>query len=183
MAAAAATDVVALINQRDSHLAIWHVVIEPSWPMGRLCGAWVDTIAPALYVQRYLLPIRDHLSEDLAYLRHGSAGTLDANSTREAVVEAIGKLDAQHRDSPTKAGKPRAPISWPQVPDPLDWTTLPAPPRGVVDNPLTGETIAVATWVSVLADVWSSVETIRLSRDHLANGDTMARPMPVTLRR
>lgn len=34
-------DVVALINNQGNRLAIWHVVIDPSWPMGRLCGAWV----------------------------------------------------------------------------------------------------------------------------------------------
>ena len=35
-------DTVALINSRDDRLAVWHVVIDPGWPMSRLCGAWID---------------------------------------------------------------------------------------------------------------------------------------------
>lgn len=175
-------DVVALINKDSDRLAIWHVVIDPSWPMSRLCGAWVDTVAPALYAQRYLLPFGDRLPDDLAHLATDSAGALDANATREAIATVIDKLEARHKDSPTKAGKPRAPITWPRLPAPLDWATLPAPPRGVADDPLTSETIAVANWMSQLADAWSSIEVIRLARDYLADNDVAARPMPVVLR-
>lgn len=176
-------DVVALINKRDDRLAIWHVVIDPSWPMGRLCGAWVDTVAPALYAQRYLLPFGDHLSDELTHIEGSSAGMFNANGTRDSIAAIIEKLDAQHKDSPTKAGKPRAPIVWPRLPEPLDWSTLPAPPRGVADDPLTSATIAAAGWVSRLADTWKSVEVNRLSRDYLADGDTTPRAMPVVLRR
>lgn len=175
-------DVVALINKHGDRLAIWHVVIDPSWPMGRLCGAWVNVVAPALYQQRYLLPFADQLPEDLTDIAASSAGTFDANATRDAIIAMIEKLDARHKDSPTKAGKPRAPITWPRVPTPLDWANLPAPPRGVADDPLTSETIAVAGWVSQLAVVWSSIEVIRLSRDYLADDDVTPRPMPVVLR-
>lgn len=176
-------DVVALINKHDDRLAIWHVVIDPNWPMGRLCGAWVDTVAPALYAQRYLLPFDDRLPEGLSHIEPSSAGMFDATGTRDAIAAIIEKLDAQHQDSPTKAGKPRAPISWPRLPEPLDWSALPAPPRGVADDPLTSTTIAVARWVAHLADVWSSVEVNRLARDYLADGDTTPEPMPVVLRR
>lgn len=175
-------DVVALINQRNDRLAIWHVVIDPNWPMSRLCGAWIDTVAPALYAKRYLLPFGYHMPNDHTDLEPASAGDFDANRTREVIAQTIDKLDAQHKDSPTKAGKPRAPITWPRLPDPLDWTTLPEPPRGVADDPLASETIAVARWVATLADAWSTTETLRLSRDYLANGDTLTRPMPVVLR-
>lgn len=175
-------DVVALINKHGDHFAIWHVVIDPSWPMGRLCGAWVDTLAPALYQQRYLLPFADRLPNDLAHLTTHSAGTLDANSTREEIASVIAKLDARHRESLTKSGKPRATIAWPRLPAPLDWSNLPAAPRGVADDPLTSETIAVAVWVAQLADAWSSIEVTRLSRDYLADGDVASRPMPVVLR-
>lgn len=175
-------DVVALINKQGDRLAIWHVVIDPSWPMSRLCGAWVDTVAPALYQQRYLLPFDERLPDELTHLTPESAGTLDANATREAVISVIDKLEARHKESLTKAGKPRAPITWPRLPAPLDWANLPAPPRGVADDPLTGETIAVAGWVSQLAAAWSSIEVIRLSRDYLADDDVTPRPMPVVLR-
>jgi hypothetical protein len=175
-------DVVALINKQGDRLAIWHVVVDPSWPMSRLCGAWVDTVAPALYQQRYLLPFDERLPDELTHLTPHSAGTLDSNATREAVVSVIDKLEARHKESPTKAGKPRAPITWPRLPAPLDWANLPAPPRGVADDPLTSETIAVADWVSQLAAAWSSIEVTRLSRDYLADDDVTPRPMPVVLR-
>lgn len=175
-------DVVALINKQGDHLAIWHVVIDPTWPMNRLCGAWVDTVAPALYAQRYLLPFDDQLPADLSDIAGASAGNLDANATREGMITKIVELDALHQDSPTKAGKPRTPITWPRVPAPLDWSNLPAPPNGVADDLLTSTTIAVATWVSRLADVWAEVEVQRLSRDYLADSDVSAQPMPVVLR-
>jgi len=174
-------DTVALINSRDDRLAVWHVVIDPGWPMSRLCGAWIDTLAPSLYAQRYLLPFGDTLPDSLADVRSSSAGLFDPNGTRDAVVAAIQKLEVRHKDSPTKAGKPRASISWPDVPDPLDWSALPAVPRGVVDDPLARDTIVAAMWVSDLADAWAKVEVIRLSRDHLSDGDVLARPMPVAV--
>lgn len=177
----AGVDVVAVVNKRDGRLAIWHVVIDPSWPMTRLCGAWVDIVEPSLCAQRYLLPFGGRLPTELAQHESFSAGVFDAAGTREAVIEAIRELDARHQDSPTKAGKARAPISWPRVPESLDWGSLPGPPRGVVEDPLTSETIAVARWLAQLADAWSSVEVLRLSRDYLADGDVTPRPMPVAL--
>lgn len=175
-------DVVAVINTHHNHLAIWHVVVDASWPMSRLSGAWVDTPDPGLGAQRYILPFRDRLPDELTHFQPSSAGQFDANGTRDAIAAVIDKLDAQHQQSPTKAGKARATLSWPNLPEPLDWAMLPEPPHGVADDPLTSETIAVARWVSRLADIWASVETTRLSRDYLADGDITARPMPIVLR-
>jgi hypothetical protein len=106
---------------------------------------------------------------------------IDPNATRDAVATVIDNLNTRHQDAPTKAGKPRATISWPPLPEPLDWTILPEPPRGVADDVLTRETIAVAGWISRLADAWSNTEVIRLSRDYLSDGDNVPRPMPVVL--
>ncbi|GJF09572.1 hypothetical protein NGTWS0302_14360 [Mycolicibacterium cyprinidarum] len=177
-------DVVALMNRHGQRLAIWHVVIEPEWPMGRLCGAWVDTAASSLCVQRYLLPLAGRIpDEEMAKLAADSAGVLDPDSTRDAVAHAIAELDARHKDSPTKSGAARAPVSWPRLPEPLDWAAIPDPPRGVVEaDPLVRETIAVAHWVSDLATAWAGIETLRLARAHLVDGDTSPRPLPVTLR-
>ncbi|UCZ62881.1 hypothetical protein [Mycolicibacterium phocaicum] len=174
-------DTVALINCRGDRVAVWHIVIDPGWPMSRLCGAWIDALTPSLLVQRYLLPFGGTLPDSLADLRGSSAGTFDPNDTRDAIVADIEKLNARHEDSPTKAGKPRASILWPDVPAPLDWAALPAVPHGVVEDPLARETIAAAMWVASLADAWAKVEVIRLSRDHLSDGDSLARPMPVAL--
>lgn len=176
-------DVVALVNQQGKRTAIWHVVIDPAWPMSRLSGAWVDVVAPAMYAQRYLLPVGERIPANLAYLAAEDAGVVEPNATRDAIAAVIDQLTAQHLDNPTKAGKPRAPISWPQLPEHLDWTRLPNPPNGVADDPLTSETIALARWLSRLADAWSNTETIRLSRDYLSGDDSVPRRMPVVLRK
>jgi hypothetical protein len=70
-------------------------------------------------VWRYLLPFADRLSDELTHIEPSSAGMLDGHGTRDAVAAIIDKWDAQHKDSPTKAGKPRAPIAWPRLPEPL----------------------------------------------------------------
>jgi hypothetical protein len=41
--------------------------------------------------------------------------------------------------------------------------------------------IAVARWVADLAEAWSSVETARTSREHLAAGDVTPRLLPVAV--
>lgn len=176
-------DVVAITNNQRDRLAIWHVAINPSYPMSRLCGAWVNVLVPFLYVDRLLMPFEGHLTEDLATLEPDAAGIFDPNGTRDNVVARIAELDARHKNSPTKAGNPRAPIPWPRVPETLDWANLPEPPHGVADDPLTRATICVARWVSDLSDAWSSVEVHRLARRHLADGEVAPRPMPVVLTR
>lgn len=179
-----AADVVALMNRHGSRLAVWHVVIEPGWPMGRLCGSWVDTVAPSLYAQRYLLPLGGLIPDsEIEPFAPSSAGVIDANRTREAVAQEIAALDVRHKDSPTKSGAARAPIDWPRLREPLDLGAIPDPPRGVVkDDQLVRDTIVVAQWVSALAAAWAEVETIRLARPHLADGGTSPRPLPVVLR-
>lgn len=175
-------DVVALVKQQNDRTAFWHIVIDPTWPMSRLSGAWVDTVAPALYAKRLLLPFGGQMPDGLEHLEAESAGVLDPNATRDAVAAVIEELNAQHLNNPTKAGKPRAAISWPRVPEPLDWAHIPKPPRGVAEDSLTSESIAVATWVSRLADVWAEIEVIRVSRDYLSAGLKVQRPIPVVLR-
>ena len=117
----------------------------------------------------------------LAHLESDSAGVIDPNATRGAIAARISELEVLHTSSPTKAGKPRAPIPWPRLPARLDWDDLPHPPRGVVEDPLMSQTIAVARWVADLATVWSNVETNRLSREHLAGEESVAQAMPVVL--
>jgi hypothetical protein len=41
--------------------------------------------------------------------------------------------------------------------------------------------LAVARWVADLAEAWSSVETTRTSKEHLADGDLKLRLLPVDL--
>ena len=108
-------------------------------------------------------------------------GTVDLNVTLSAVGEVIAELDKKHRGSRTAAGKPRAPIGWPELPEQLDWAALPATPGGVNPDPFVAEVIAVAYWVTGLAEAWSAVETIRASREYLANGDVTTRLLPIKL--
>jgi hypothetical protein len=41
--------------------------------------------------------------------------------------------------------------------------------------------VAAANWVAALAEVWSRVETVRASKDHLTDGDRAARLLLVDL--
>jgi hypothetical protein len=104
---------------------------------------------------------------------------VDINATLAAIGDRASDLDALRRESKTAAGNARAPINWPKLPEPLDWAALPSPPRGVNPDPFVAETIAVTHWVADLAEVWSSVETARTSREHLAGGELEAKPLPV----
>jgi hypothetical protein len=117
----------------------------------------------------------------LTHLASASAGVIDVSATLAAVSEWLDKLVTQHESSRNARGKSRAPIKWPALPAPLDWTSPPSPTLGVVDDPFTASTIGVARWVADLADAWSAIETKRLSRKHLAAGDTQPRPLPVVL--
>lgn len=175
-------DVVALINRDDERFAIWHIVIGPGYPMSRLCGAWVNpTVNPSLLATRLLLPFGGRLADDLRQFQAASVGVFDPAATLDAISARIAELDARHKESLTKAGKPRAPLSWPSLPQALDWDNPPPPLPGVTDDPLTSATIGVARWIANLADAWASVEVNRLSREHLADGEVAPRPMPVVL--
>jgi hypothetical protein len=181
-------DVVAVVNADADRVAIWHVVVSPSYPMSRLCGAWVyaaaDPVATRvdnLVATRIILPFGGQLPDTLAYLASASAGVIDVSATFAAISERIAKLDKLHESSRNAVGKSRARIDWPPLPPALDWASPPSPPAGAVDEPFIRSTIGVARWVADLADTWSVIETKRLSREHLAAGDTRPQPLPVVL--
>jgi hypothetical protein len=171
-------DVVAVVNAVGDRVAVWHVVISPSYPLSRFSGAWTD-VSAGLVAGRLILPFDGQLPDALTYLEPVSAGVLDVSATLAAVSEVVADLDALHKSS--RVGKTRAPIDWPLPPQRLDWASPPAPPKGVVDDPFVAQTVGVARWVADLADTWSAIETKRLSREHLAGGDEGPRPLPVVL--
>lgn len=173
-------DVVAVVNADGDRIAIWHVVLRPSYPMSRLSGAWEHASA-GLVATRLILPFGGQMPNALTHLASASAGVIDVSATLAAVSQWLDKLVTLHESSRTARGKSRAPIEWPALPAPLDWTSPPSPPAGVVDDPFIASTIGVARWVAHLADAWSAIETKRLSREHLAAGDTQPRPLPVVL--
>lgn len=176
--------VVAVVHSTKDRTAIWHVDINTVMPMSRLCGAW-ETDDPKIWrnvlAQRLLLPVDDQMSGPVRKLVSSTAGVFDASATRNAVADVIADLDELHRSTPTAAGNARAPIQWPALPAALDWTNLPNPPVGVVDDEFVARTLTTAVWVGKLAQAWSAVETARTSREHLAGDQPNARPLPVGL--
>lgn len=177
-------DVIAIVRSDESASAVWHVDVAPSTPLMRLCGAWVSDEASVLRnvtAARIVLPFGGRLDKAAMDFTSTATGVVDLNDTLTMISEVIAELDDRHRASKTVAGNPRAPIRWPELPEPLDWTALPAPPRGVNPEPFVAEMIAVARWVADLAEAWSSVETTRTSKEHLADGDLTPRLLPVTV--
>jgi hypothetical protein len=177
------SSVVAVVNGDGDRTAVWHVAIGAPMPqMSRLCGAWVtdgDRPASAVVAARLFFPVGGQVPDAVADLVPASTGVFDMTATLAGISKCVDELDARHTASKTKAGKPHAPINWPKLPEALDWVALPDPPIGVVDDPLISTTIRVALWVAELADAWSAVETTRLQRKHLAEGDTSPSPLPV----
>jgi hypothetical protein len=177
-------DVIAITRSAGGVSAIWHVDISPATPLGRLCGAWVtddpDTWRKVL-AARLLLPFGGRVDESLAAVVDTTFGIVDVTATLATVSDRVAELDALHRASKTAAGNARAPIKWPDLPTPLDWVNLPSPQPGVNPEPFVAETIAAARWIADLADAWSSVETARISRKHLAGSDIELHPFPVAL--
>lgn len=177
-------DVIALFRYSEGASAVWHIDISPSTPLARLCGAWVTDDAYTLHnvlTARLLLPFAGRLDAEAASLADRAVGIVDPNATHASIRNRVSELDELHRESKTAAGSARAPISWPTLPEPLDWTTLPPTPRGVNPDPFVAETIAVARWLADLADAWSKIETARTSRQHLAAGDLITHALPVVL--
>jgi hypothetical protein len=173
-----------IIRSGETASAVWHVDVAPSTPLMRLCGAWVTNDVDVLrqvVAGRVILPFGGRLEDGATDLANSSAGVVDLSVTLSIISEVIAELDDKHRAAKTAAGNPRAPIKWPELPEPLDWTALPTPPRGVNPEPFVAEMLAVARWVADLAEVWSSVETARTSKEHLADGDVKLRPLPVDL--
>jgi hypothetical protein len=174
-------DVIAVFRYGEGASAVWHVDISPSTPLARLCGAWVAGDANTLrsvLAARLLLPFGGRLDKEAVLLADRAVGIVDPNATLASISNTISGLDALHRDSKTAAGNARAPITWPTLPQSLDWAALPSPPRGVNPDPFVSETIAVARWLADLAEVWSAIEVARTSRQHLAGGDLTHRPLP-----
>jgi hypothetical protein len=182
---AQSADLIALFRYGEGVSAVWHVDISPSTPLARLCGAWVADNCSTLrgvLAARLLLPFGGQLDREAALLADTAVGIVDPNATLASIGNRISELDVLHRESKTAAGKARAPINWPKLPEPLDWAALPSPPRGVNPDRFVAETIAVARWLAELAEVWSAVEVARTSRDHLAGDDLTSQPMPVALK-
>jgi hypothetical protein len=181
---AQSADLIALFRYSKDASAVWHVDINPSTPLARLCGAWVTSDVHTLQsvvAGRLLLPFGGRLTAQAGLLADGSDGIVDPNATLTSIRSIMSRLDALHCDSRTAAGKARAPITWPTLPEPLEWAALPSPPRGVNPDPFVAEMIAVAQWLADLADAWSAVEVARTSRAHLACGDLTIRPLPLSI--
>jgi hypothetical protein len=177
-------DLIAIIRSGETASAVWHVDVAPSTPLMRLCGAWVTNdpdVLRKVVVGRVVLPFGGQLEAEATDLAKAAVGVVDLNATLSMISDVIAELDEKHRGAKTAAGNPRAPIRWPQLPEPLDWTALPAAPRGVNPEPFVAEMLAVARWVADLAEAWSSVETARTSKEHLADGDLKLRLLPVDL--
>jgi hypothetical protein len=150
----------------------------------RLCGAWVTDDARVLRnvtAARIVLPFGGRLDRTAMEFTSTAIGVVDLSATLNIISEVIAGLDDKHRASKTAAGNTRAAVRWPKLPEPLDWTALPAAPRGITPNPFVAEMIAVARWVVGLAEAWSSVETTRTSKEHLAAGELTPRLLPVNL--
>ncbi len=177
-------DLIAILRSGEHASAVWHVDVGPSTPLMRLCGAWVtnDTkVLSNVLASRAILPFGGKLDARAKRLAKAAIGTVDLRATLTAVRGSISELDEQHSASKTPAGKDRAPINWPDVPQPLDWVALPSAPAGVNPGPFISEVIVVAQWLVNLAEVWSKVQTARTSRGHLAAGDLAPRPLPIVL--
>jgi hypothetical protein len=177
-------DLIAIVRSGESASAVWHVDVAPSTPLMRLCGAWVSDEVDVLRnvtSARIVLPFGGRLDKAAMDFTSTALGAVDLNDTLTMISEVITDLDRRHRASKTAAGNPRAPIKWPTLPEPLDWTALPPAPRGVNPEPFVAEMIAVARWVADLAESWSSVETTRTSKEHLADGDLAPRLLPVNI--
>ena len=94
-------DVVAIVNANGDRIAIWHVVVGPTYPMGRLCGAWQHA-SPDLVATRLILPFGGQLPDALTYLASASAGVIDVSATLAAISDRIAELDALHESSRTE---------------------------------------------------------------------------------
>ncbi|MFM8856317.1 MAG: hypothetical protein ACKOI2_03760 [Actinomycetota bacterium] len=174
------TSAIAVLNGDADMMAIWHVAVEPVAQTARLCGAWVTD---DLEVQRKVLASRkvvvfgDQTNDRIEALLSHTRGVIDLTATLVAIKQHICSVNDVHRASRTPKGSPRQPITWPVLPAMLDWGALPAVSGGVVEDPLISPTIAASRWIADLADFWSSIETTRTSRPHLAEEN----PMPVSL--
>lgn len=175
---------IAVMKGDADMLAIWHVAVEPVAQTARLCGAWVTD---DLDVQRKVVAFRkavvfgDQSNDRITTLLAEARGAIDLKATLVAIEQHVGAVNDIHRASRTPKGNPREPITWPTLPPMLDWNALPAVPAGVVEDTLIRSTIAASRWIADLADLWSSIETIRTSRPHLGKENSMPVSLPFVL--
>jgi hypothetical protein len=172
---------IALVNRDDCRTAVWHVDIGPPMVGSRLGGAWVmdnDIADHRVIVGRHVFLFGDVMPPTV---EASITSVIDVPGTLANIANWIAEYDKIHAESLTELGNRRLPISWPRLPQPLDWNALPAAPTGVVDDKLISETIVAAHWMADLAQTWQAIETLRLSRAHLRGGDLETRILPFAL--
>ncbi len=187
-------DTVAIVNGDRGRTAIWHVDIGPAgMQMNRLAGAWVadnsdidgwltpnrDGVFPHLLVGRQLVPYAGTLPAAIQPYRDLLGARVDLQQTRVNVIQWRDECNERHSACLTKAGKPRMPIDWPEIPPPIEWKAMRESGHASVDDTLIAETIGLARWVGQLADAWNGIENERLARPHLCGRFPALRPMPV----
>jgi len=162
--------------------AIWHVVADPVPQSTRLCGAWVvaeRSVLETVATGRRVVVVGG--GDPPEWVGAVSAGVIDLGGTLANIAARTGALDKLHRSGLTDKGNRRAPLSWPALPEMLVWDALPPVAAGVAEDPLIRPTIAVASWVGRLADVWAAVESMRTSRPHLCESGSELQPLPFAL--
>ncbi len=173
---------IALVNGDEQRTAVWHVDINSDLRnMSRLGGAWVtdnDNLNPLVLTGRHVFLFADAIP---SAAEPWVQSVIDVSATLTNISEWVAEQDRIHANTPTDKGNERAPISWPKLPEPLDWNALPPPPRGVVEDKLMADAIVAAHWVAGLADAWQAVEVIRMSRKHLKGDDVETRVLPLAL--
>ena len=172
---------VAVVNADANMVAIWHVAAEPIAQTARLCGAWVTDdldVQQKVVAARGVVVVGSAPAQRIRPLLSHAGGVIDVEATLEAIEQYTVGLDEIQHASLTPNGNRRAPISWPNQPQVLDWVNLPPVPAGVVEDPFIRSTIAVARWLAGLAETWSAIETIRTSKAHLSAGNPSPLPVP-----
>ncbi|MFM9376552.1 hypothetical protein [Gordonia sp. VNK21] len=158
--------------------ALWSVNVQHDFGPGRLCGAWIDaddhTLAQIIGAQPLHLTAGTDAPTDL------DCALLDLPATRQAMVDEVDRLVELNRASRTPKGNPRAPLQRPDIPElPTTGNTDEDQLRGVVtDNPAALEALRSAHYLADLADAWSRIETLRLSREYLRGDTPQAREFP-----
>lgn len=176
---------VAVINADESRTAVWHVDVRLDVQnMSRLAGAWV-TKTNRMYGQvlqaRLLYSFGD--LPPIPKVASLIGGLIDMPATLANINCWMDKWDEIQSESRTPKGEKRAPIPWPTLPKPLDWTALPSPPTGVVKDKLIADTIVASMWISDLAETWVEIETLRLARQHLRKLDPEEHDLPLAVGR
>lgn len=175
---------IAVVNCDSDRVAVWQVASEPDAQAARLCGAWVTNDSDVHHnvcARRRLVVVADSTDPRIAALIAASSGVVDVAATVDELARYIAELDSKHRLSRTASGNPRAVINWPNVPPPLtDPGVVPLAARSTHEL-LARSTMAVANWVAGIINTWTTIETLRLSRAHLAGDAPQVKPVPFSL--